>query len=126
MKGGDNMGFKRTGLIWVLGALAACLAIAILALTTGTPSSTAGGGPPQGLHCPEEGVKVENPPSPYTYDASPKIVTAVCIKAGSTQSGGGNTGWIESDGTYDITGQPDGCYKVSGIGTSSVTIEKVG
>jgi hypothetical protein len=30
------MGFKPTGLIWVLGALAACLAIAILALTTGT------------------------------------------------------------------------------------------
>jgi hypothetical protein len=81
---------------------------------------------PQDLHCPEEGVKVENPPSPYTYDASPKIVTAVCIKAGSPQSGGGNTGWITSDGTYDITGQPDGCYKVSGIGTSSVTIEKVG
>jgi hypothetical protein len=40
------MGFKPTGLIWVLGALAACLAIAILALTTGTPSSTAGGGSP--------------------------------------------------------------------------------
>jgi len=118
------MGFKRTGLVALLGALAACLAIAILALTTGTPSSTAGGGPPQGLHCPDGDVTVENPP--YTYDASPKIVTAVCIKAGSPQSGGGNTGWIESDGTYDIDGEPGGCYEVSGIGTGSVTIQKVG
>jgi hypothetical protein len=41
------MGFKRTGLVALSGALAACLAIAILALTTGTPSSTAGGGPPR-------------------------------------------------------------------------------
>ncbi len=116
------MRHNGAGLVWVLGALAALLAISILVLTTGTPHSAARGGPPQDLHCPEEGVKIENPGNSYTYTApAGQIVTKVCIKAGNA-----NTDWITQDGTYDITGSSGMCYKVTGINTSSVTIDNVG
>lgn len=50
-----------------------------------------------------------------TYDASPDIVTGVCIKAGNTQ--------LHNLYTTDYA---DECYDVEGIGTSTVTVTRKG
>jgi hypothetical protein len=54
------------------------------------------------------------------------VVTAVCIKSGTAA---GHTGPLQN-GFYDGEGDPaseaDACYEVSGVGTDTVTVERVG
>jgi hypothetical protein len=56
--------------------------------------------------------KKENPPNPYTYTA-PVIISHLYIKSGQ--------------GCYLFNENgSDGCYEVSGLGTNSVTVERIG
>jgi hypothetical protein len=56
-----------------------------------------------------------------TYDASPDIVTGVCIKSGSNMFGGGHSELFTQD-----TANIENCYAITGIGTSGVTVQRMG
>jgi len=64
----------------------------------------------------------ENPGDTWTYDAGAgNIVSGVCIKSGEKMFGGNQHSGVLVNGTYE-----DGCYKVSGIGTQTVKVERIG
>ena len=102
-------------------ALVAALAIVIVSCSTQPgnvvgptgvePPDSLAQGMPGGDTCPAGGTKVNSTGGTFTF-ASP--VTSVCIKAGQT------TGLVIED---DQTG---GCYTVTGLDTTTVTVIKVG
>ena len=55
-----------------------------------------------------------------TYDASPDIVTGVCIKSGTMFAGDHSQLFTED------TANIENCYTITGIGTSSVTVQRTG
>lgn len=56
-----------------------------------------------------------------TYDAGDDIITGVCIKSGSAMFDSTGHSGILVDGIYE-----DGCYEVSGVGTSEVAVVRIG
>jgi hypothetical protein len=78
--------------------------------------------PDKGNHC--EGIDVKdiyNGGSLTTYESDPdEVIDGVCIKSGSNMFGGEHGGLFTEDGTYG-----DGCYLVTGIGTTQVSVEKL-
>ncbi len=103
-------------LILIAGAIAvaAMLAAALLLPGQDSPASATGGG------CTDADVSgIEEDPV-ASFDAAPDIVTDVCIKAGTNMFDGGHSGKL-GNGTFE-----DGCYQVSGVGTSTVTVERIG
>ena len=58
----------------------------------------------------------------YTYTAPDGgIVTGVCIKSGANMFGENKHSDVLGNGTYE-----NECYEVSGVGTSTVTVERIG
>jgi hypothetical protein len=110
----------------VLGAAAAVAFAAFVAAACSQsgnplagPSGLSGGSlaaQPGGDTCPAgDNVKVDaSNENLVTFNASPDIITSVCIKAGQT------TSLVISS---DVVGA---CYTVSGIGTSTVTVTRTG
>ena len=88
---------------WVIPLLVAPTLTLIAAALLHQPAAATKGGAPQ---CPLDcGVKLERAPWEY----SGQKVKAVCIKAGTERIG------------FDHNGS-DGCYTVTGLGTTSVTV----
>lgn len=57
-----------------------------------------------------------------SYTASQgQIITGVCVKAGSDNQGFGHFGPFNQNGLYQ-----DNCYQISGLGTSTVTVVRIG
>ncbi len=103
-------------LILIAGAIAvaAMIAAAMLLLGQHSTVSATGGG------CTDADVPgIEGDPV-ASHDAGADIVTDVCIKAGTNMFDGGHSGKL-GNGTFE-----DGCYQVSGVGTSTVTVERIG
>ncbi len=103
-------------LILIAGAIAvaAMLAAALLLPGQHSPASATGGG------CTDADVSgIEGDPV-ASHDAGADIVTDVCIKSGTNMFSGGHSGKL-GNGTFE-----DGCYQVSGVGTSTVTVERIG
>lgn len=65
------------------------------------------------------GIEPDEAQNIATYDASPDIVTGVCIKSGTMFDG---EHVLFTEDTADI----ENCYTITGIGTSTVTVERTG
>ena len=52
---------------------------------------------------------------------SGKVVNSICIKSGSNMFGDGHSDRLTTNTTYE-----NGCYEVTGIGSQTVTVKKVG
>ncbi len=92
------------------------LLLIILGSLSATPVASDGGG------CTDAQARsVTGSGDEVTYDASPNIVTGVCIKTGAGEEPGEplHTGPLDNDTHF-------GCYAVSGVGTTSVTVERTG
>ncbi len=112
----DMISVKRLGRIAVLAGGVAVLALAVLALGLPGQQSPAQAG---GSGCKDADVTgVHETQDVVSFDAAPEIVTGVCIKAGKMF--GGHSGILDN-GTFE-----NGCYEVSGVGTSEVTVTRIG
>ncbi len=72
----------------------------------------------QGLGNCGSGFEFKDETDPYTY-TSTNTITSVVVKAGSANQEDGACTTFTTDGT-------DGCYSVTGIGTNTATVTKVG
>jgi hypothetical protein len=114
-----------------LAMLGALLLVASLWGSGSTPASADGQGSPAACN---DGPNVDGNISPDSDDlathtvAAGNVVTGVCIKSGQEL---GHTGPL-ANGTYDgngnpvAPGSPTACYTVSGVGTQTVTVRRVG
>ncbi len=106
---------RLPGLVFLLIAVAAVIA-AISFGAIGAPRASAG--TPPHFSCNGAEVDIKDTDDLVTHDTgSDKIVTGVCIKAGGT-----------AEHEFFTADQADilGCYTITGIGTSSVTVERTG
>jgi len=104
-------------------AVASVVALVIAGLAVATwPATTGADADP---HNPCTGGVVDIQPDAgqniATYDASPNIVTGVCIKSGVNMFGGGHSQLFTQD-----TANIESCYTITGIGTSTVTVQRTG
>ncbi|HEY6609033.1 MAG TPA: hypothetical protein VI277_07555 [Candidatus Limnocylindria bacterium] len=100
------------------------LAAASVALLAPALVSASGSGSPDACitaHDPDsddlgqsENLITYTAPSSYT-------ITGVCIKSGDNMFDGNKHSGVLGNGTYE-----DGCYEVSGVGTNSVTVTRLG
>lgn len=88
--------------------------LSVAALTLGFGLGTASGSDPHGA-CGDGVVSIVGSADLVTYDASPNLVDGVCVKAGNIQ--------LHTLYTADFT---NACYAVTGIGTSVVTVTRLG
>jgi hypothetical protein len=76
----------------------------------------------KGNHC--EGIDVKdvyNGDSLTTYSSeNEELIEGICIKSGTNMFEGDHSDKLTEDGTYE-----EGCYRVTGIGTSTVIVEKL-
>jgi hypothetical protein len=103
----------KTGALMTMVLLGATAAYVVAGPVAAAPG---GGGT-----CIVGATKIDNP-GDFEVITAPagQVITQVAVKAGSAQSGGGCF-LFTADGI-----DPSGCYAVSGLGTSSVTVERVG
>jgi hypothetical protein len=92
---------------------AAAIALALVLVAGGSPASADGDGSPSVCQT-ELQASGDGDLQTFTADDG-KIVDGVCIKAGQLHTG------VLSDGLYE-----DECYEVSGVGTQTVVVERVG
>jgi hypothetical protein len=95
-----------------IGAILATMALSLPGHQS--PASASGGG------CTDANVQGIGGDPVASHDAAPDIVTDVCIKAGTNMFDSGHSGKLDN-GTFE-----NGCYQVSGVGTSKVTVERIG
>ena len=62
---------------------------------------------------------VEGDPT-AVYDASPNVVAGVCIKSGDNMFGETGHSGLLGNGVYE-----GGCYEVTGVGTTTVTVARL-
>ena len=111
----------RTLPIAIVALIAIAMAIAAIALASDlgalssqhSPAAATGGGCNDAN---EAGIRGDPIAS---HDAASDIVTGVCIKSGVNMFNGGHSGILDN-GTFE-----NGCYQVSGVGTSEVTVERI-
>ena len=102
-------------------AIAMATLFAALFLAVGLPESEAVGDPHSPCTGGVVGIEPDAGQNIATYDAGPNIVTGACIKSGSNMFDGGHSEVFTQD-----TANIEGCYTISGIGTSSVTVQRTG
>ncbi len=100
------------GLGWILAFFIAIIAVG--AFTFGFSVRDAFGDPNHGV-CSSGVTSIESSADLVTYDAGTNIVDGVCLKAGNTEK---HT-FFDADVTTE-------CYAISGIGTSAVTVTRLG
>ena len=100
------------GLGWLLAFFIAIIAVG--AFTLGFGLGDAFGDPNHGV-CSSGVTSIESSADLVTYDAGTNIVDGVCLKAGNTEK---HT-FFDADVTTE-------CYAISGIGTSAVTVTRLG
>src|SRR3972149_6596583 len=100
-------------------AIAMATLFAALLLVVGLPESEAVGDPHSPCTGGVEGIEPDAGQNIATYDASPNIVTGVCIKSGSNMFEGGHSELFTQDAA-----NIEGCYTITGVGTASVTVQR--
>ena len=98
---------------FLAASTAVAVAFALVLVAGGSAASADGDGSP--AVC-KTGLQASGTQDEMTFTASAgKIVDGVCIKSGQLHTG------VLSDGLYE-----NGCYEVSGVGTQTVTVKRVG
>jgi hypothetical protein len=131
----SNTSYETGRLFAGVGSVLAVLGAILLVVTLwgggSTPALADGQGSPAACN---DGPNVDGNISPDSDDlathtvAAGNVVTGVCIKSGQEL---GHTGPL-ANGTYDgngnpvAPGSPTACYTVSGVGTPTVTVTRVG
>lgn len=92
----------------------------LFSLVTGRAIYATGDGSP--AECEDPDAKSEDNEDTLSHTApAGTTISGVCIKSGTNMFGGASHSGLLGDGTYE-----SGCYSVSGVGTGTVTVERVG
>lgn len=91
-----------------------------LIFTLGSVVYAVGAGSP--TECDNPTATIDGNQNTLSYTApSGGVINGVCIKSGANMFGGNQHSGVLSNGTYE-----NGCYTVSGVGTSTVTVQRTG
>lgn len=104
--------------------LALSLVMAVVTVGVNSTVSADGQGSPEACLGSTEGVlgSQEGTENEVVVDAGAgNIVTGVCIKSGEKMFNGNKHSAVLGNGTYE-----NECYKVTGVGTQSVTVTRIG
>lgn len=95
------------------------LVIAMMVVFSGAQAEASGEGSPAAC---DTGIQASGTQDSQSFTASSgQVVNGVCIKSGSNMFLPDNHSGVLGNGTYE-----NGCYRVSGVGTQSVTVQRIG